>query len=177
MDGKTPELAPGQARALLGSLDLSHLVGLRDRAVLGVLTYTGARVGALARLRRGDLEDQGAQRVLRFREKGGQQREIPVRHDLDRWLEAYLQAARIAADPKETPLLRAALGKQKKLSRNPLSANSMRRMLKRAECLPGPERAFWPAISEVSNVTFHAAAGRPTISTDTRTSDRGPGRW
>ena len=40
-------------------------------------------------------------------------------------------AARIAADPKETPLFRAALGKQKKLSRNPLSANSMRRMLKR----------------------------------------------
>ena len=91
----------------------------------------GARVGALARLRCGDLEDQGAQRVLRFREKGGQQREIPVRHDLDRWLEAYLQAARIAADPKETSLFRAALGKQKKLSRNPLSANSMRRMLKR----------------------------------------------
>ena len=54
VDGKTPELAPGQARALLGSLDLSHVVGLRDRAVLGVLTYTGARVGALARLRRGD---------------------------------------------------------------------------------------------------------------------------
>ena len=34
VDGKTPELAPGQARALLGSLDLSHVVGLRDRAVL-----------------------------------------------------------------------------------------------------------------------------------------------
>ena len=88
------------------------------------------------RLRRGDLEDQGAQRVLRFREKGGQQRKIPVRHDLDRWLEEYLQAARIAADPKETPLFRAALGKQKKLSRNPLSANSMRRMLKRADVYP-----------------------------------------
>ena len=27
VDGKTPELAPGQARALLGSLDLSHVVG------------------------------------------------------------------------------------------------------------------------------------------------------
>ena len=119
VDGKTPELAIQQARDLLASIDLSGVVGLRDRAVLGVLTYTGARVGALARLRRQDLEDQGAQRVLRFREKGGQQREIPVRHDLDRWLEAYLQAARIAADPKETPLFRAALGKQKKLSRNP----------------------------------------------------------
>ena len=41
---------------LLGSLDLSRVVGLRDRAVLGVLTYTGARVGALVRLRRGDLQ-------------------------------------------------------------------------------------------------------------------------
>ena len=131
VDGKTPQLAIQQARDLLASIDLSHVVGLRDRALLGTLAYTGARVGALARLRRGDLEDQGAQRVLRFREKGGQQREIPVRHDLDRWLEAYLQAARIAADHKETPLFRAALGKQKKLSRNPLSANSMRRMLKR----------------------------------------------
>ena len=131
VDGKTPQLAIQQARDLLASIDLSGVVGLRDRAVLGVLTYTGARVGALARLRRQDLEDQGAQRVLRFREKGGQQREIPVRHDLDRWLEEYLMAARIDADPKETPLFRAALGKQKKLSRNPLSANSMRRMLKR----------------------------------------------
>ena len=131
VDGKTPELAIQQARDLLASIDLSGVVGLRDRAVLGVLTYTGARVGALARRRRQDLEDQGAQRVLRFREKGGQQREIPVRHDLDRWLEAYLQAARIAADPKETPLFRAALGKQKKLSAAPLSANAMRRMLKR----------------------------------------------
>ena len=30
VDGKTPELTPGQARALLRSLDLSHVVGLRD---------------------------------------------------------------------------------------------------------------------------------------------------
>ena len=131
LDGKTPELAIPQARELLRSLDTSHVVGLRDRALLGTLAYTGARVGALARLRRQDLEDQGSQRVLRFREKGGQQREIPVRHDLDRWLEEYLQAARIDADPRETPLFRAAMGKQKKLSAAPLSANAMRRMLKR----------------------------------------------
>ena len=78
-DGKTPEMTIQQARALLGSLDLSNVVGLRDRAVLGVLTYTGARVGALARLRREDLQNQETQRVLRFREKGGKQREIPVR--------------------------------------------------------------------------------------------------
>ena len=66
VDGKTPELTIQQARALLRSLDLSNIVGLRDRAVLGVLTYTGARVGALARLRRGDLQNQEPQRVLRI---------------------------------------------------------------------------------------------------------------
>ena len=69
-DGKTPGLSIQQARDLLGSIDTSHVVGLRDRALLGTLAYTGARVGAIARLRRGDLEDQGIQRVLRFREKG-----------------------------------------------------------------------------------------------------------
>ena len=58
MDGKTPQLAIQQARDLLASIDLSHVVGLRDRALLGTLAYTGARVGALARLRRGDLEDR-----------------------------------------------------------------------------------------------------------------------
>ena len=77
-DGKTPGLSIPQARDLLGSIDTSHVVGLRDRALLGTLAYTGARIGAIARLRRGDLEDQGTQRVLRFREKGGKQREIPV---------------------------------------------------------------------------------------------------
>ena len=75
-------------------------MGLRDRALLGVLTYTGARVGALARLRRGDLQNQETQRVLRFREKGGKQREIPVRHDLD--------AGGIDLSPKAAPLFLAA---------------------------------------------------------------------
>ena len=66
VDGKTPELTIQQARALLGSLDLSNVVGLRDRAVLGVLTYTGARVGALARLRRGDLQNQETHQTFAY---------------------------------------------------------------------------------------------------------------
>ena len=132
MDGKTPQLAIQQARDLLASIDLSHVVGLRDRALLGTLAYTGARVGALARLR--------PPRTSRTRapsascgsgKRGASSARFPVRHDLDRWLEEYLRAARIDADPKETPLFRVASGKQKKLSAAPLSANAMRRMLKR----------------------------------------------
>ena len=75
---------------MLASIDISHVVGLRDRAVLGVLAYTGARIGALAKLRRGDWQDHGTQRMLRFREKMGKEREIPTRHDLEEWLNAYI---------------------------------------------------------------------------------------
>ena len=49
--------------------------------------HRGAGGSHLARLRRGDLQEQETQRVLRFREKGGKQREIPVRHDLDGWID------------------------------------------------------------------------------------------
>ena len=131
VDGKTPELSPGQARALLRSLDLSHVVGLRDRAVLGVLTYTGARVGALARLRHGDLQEQETQRVLRFAEKGGKQREIPVRHDLDEWIAAYLEAGRIDLSPKAAPLFLAAERWGLGLVDRAMTAHGVRRMLKR----------------------------------------------
>ena len=131
IDGKTPELAPGQARALLRSLDLSHIVGLRDRAVLGVLTYTGARVGALAHLRRGDLQEQESQRVLRFAEKGGKPREIPVRHDLDEWIAAYLEAGHIDLSLKAAPLFLAAERWGLGLTDREMTAHGMRRMLKR----------------------------------------------
>ena len=131
IDGKTPELTIQQARGLLGSLDLSHVVGLRDRAVLGTLTYTGARVGALARLRLQDLRDQGEHRVLRFSEKGGKEREIPVRHDLDEWISAYLEAGQLKTDPKNAPLFRAAHYRQRSLRDQGMSAHAMRRMLKR----------------------------------------------
>src|SRR5262249_53723088 len=86
VEGKTPEISIKQAQRLLLSIKTSDVVGLRDRAVLGTLAYTGARIGAVANLRMGDLRDLGEQRVLRFKEKRNKEREIPVRHDLERWL-------------------------------------------------------------------------------------------
>lgn len=45
-----------RARDLLPSIDTPHLVGLRDRSLPDTFAYTGAGIGAVARLRRGDLE-------------------------------------------------------------------------------------------------------------------------
>ena len=147
MDGKTPELTIHQARDLLASLDTSHILGLRDRAVLGTLIYTGARVGALAQLRLQDLRDQGEHRVLRFSEKGGKEREIPVRHDLDEWISAYLEAGQLKTDPKNAPLFRGSWKNQRRLIGQPFTAHAIRRMLKRRLRNAGlPEIDHQPAL-------------------------------
>jgi len=129
-EGKTAELAIEQARKLFKSINTGTVVGLRDRAVLGVLAYTGARIGAVARLRLADYRNLGDHRVLRFQEKGGKDREIPVRHDLAAWLNQYIAAARIAEEPR-APLFRAAVGKRKRLTASAYRAHSMRQMMKR----------------------------------------------
>ena len=131
LEGKTPEITIPQVRRLLASIQTTHVVDFRDRAVLGTLVYTGARVGALSRLRIQDLQDHGDHRSLRFVEKGGKAREIPVRHDLDKWLTAYIQAARIGQDPKASPLFRAGQSRRSPLTDRPLSPHAVRRMLKR----------------------------------------------
>ena len=153
LEGTTPEISVEQARKLLRSIDTSQVIGLRDRAVLGVLAYTGARVGALARLRLGDLKDLGEHRVLRFREKGGKLREIPVRHDLDTWLQEYLDAAGIIGQDGKTSLFRAAAGKRRQLTNDAYAAHSMRQMLKRRLQDAGLPELFSPHSFRVAVVT------------------------
>ena len=90
----------------------------------------------MARLRDRDLQDQGTQRVLRFLEKNGKDREIPVRHDLEQWLLDYQAAATIPAS-SDGPLFRSAItGRPRRIDDRPLSdrpfgADRIRRMLKR----------------------------------------------
>ena len=106
IEGKTPEITAKQVRKLFATIDTSHVVGLRDRAIVGILVYTAARVGAVAKLRHGDFYDAGDQHCLRFNEKGGKSREIPVRHDLRGFLLDYLRAAGLDYSDKTSPLFR-----------------------------------------------------------------------
>src|SRR6478672_13809870 len=53
-EGKTPAFVEGEVQKLLGVIDASTHTGLRDRALLGVLAYTFARIGAVVNLK---LED------------------------------------------------------------------------------------------------------------------------
>ena len=116
VEGKTPQITVVGARQLLASIDTSHLVGLRDRAIAAVLMYAASRADAVARLRRGSPYHADDQFMLHFDEKGGKSREIPVRHDLEQMLFAYLDAAGLRQAGKDTPLFRTAFRKTKQVT-------------------------------------------------------------
>ncbi len=137
VEGKTPEITVEQARRLLASIDTSRLVGLCDKAILAVLVYTAARVGAVALLHIQNFYDIGDQYCLRFQEKGGKSREIPVRHDLQALLHVYLLQRNKNATQmqlhknKEAPLFPTAIRRTGRLSTRAMTADDTSRMVRR----------------------------------------------
>lgn len=105
-DGKTVALTPEDCRRLLDAADRETPVGVRDRALIGVLAYTGCRVGELCRLRVGDYKTTGTHRILEIRGKGGKERRVPLHAEAVERLEAWLDL--VGRDlPLATPLFRA----------------------------------------------------------------------
>ena len=123
--GKTPVLQPAEARLLLDTIDTSTLPSLRDRALLGVMVYSFARVSAVVGMRVEDYYQQGKRWWLRLQEKGGKHHAVPVHHKA----EAYLAAAGIAAE-KDAPLWRS-MPRAGGLSPRRLSRVDVFRMIKR----------------------------------------------
>ena len=80
--GKTPVMDGPQAAKLLESIDTGKIVGLRDRALIGVMVYSFARIGAVLRMNVEDFFQDGTGRtmMLRLHEKGGKHHEVPVHH-------------------------------------------------------------------------------------------------
>src|SRR3954462_11909534 len=44
--GKTPAFEPAEARALFDRIEVTTVMGLRDRALIGLMVYSFARIGA-----------------------------------------------------------------------------------------------------------------------------------
>jgi site-specific recombinase XerD len=103
--GKTPVLTADEARGLLDNIEVTTLTGLRDRALIGVMVYTFARVNAVIGMKVKDYFIQGRRGWVRLHEKGGNEHEVPCHHTLEQLIDAYVAAANIAVDP-EGPLFR-----------------------------------------------------------------------
>ena len=104
-EGKTPVLSAEEARGLLDGIDLSALAGLRDRALIGVLVFSFARITAAVSMRVADYYTQGRRSFFRLHEKGGRYNVVPAHHLAQEYVDAYLGAAELGEDRKG-PLFR-----------------------------------------------------------------------
>jgi site-specific recombinase XerD len=98
--GKTPVLAPEEARALLDKIDVTTHAGLRDRALIGLMVFSFARIGAALGMKVEDVFTQNRRLWVRLREKGGKAHAMPCHHTLESYLHSYIEGAGLAEDPK-----------------------------------------------------------------------------
>jgi site-specific recombinase XerD len=125
--GKTPVLSAEEVRELVDSIDPSTPIGLRDRALIGLMVYTFARVGAAVQMRVDDVYIQRRRTWVRLHEKGGKLHEMPCHHNLEDYIDAYLEAA----PPAESSgyLFRTATGRRGALSARPMRQADVHRMI------------------------------------------------
>jgi site-specific recombinase XerD len=146
--GKTPVLDPTEARQLLDSIDVSTPIGLRDRALIGLMVFSFARVGAALATRVEDVYTQNKRLWVRLREKGGKRHEMPCHHTLEAYLHAYLDGAGIADDAK-SPLFRTIRRGTGQLSGAPLPQANAYAMVRRRAVAAGIG-------TKIGNHTFRA---------------------
>src|SRR3546814_668479 len=84
--GKTPGRDPDEARRRLDTSDVGGPAGLRDRALIGLMVYSFARIGAALSMRVEDVFMQNRRLWVRLHEKGGKQPEMPCHHNLEDYL-------------------------------------------------------------------------------------------
>jgi len=127
--GKTPILSAEKARKLLDSIETTTLIGIRDRALIGVMVYSFARVGAAVAMRVGDFFQHRKRLWLRLHEKGGKRHEVPCHPSLKGYLDDYVKAADIASDNKGR--LFRSMHKGDKLTDKPMTRFDVFHMIKR----------------------------------------------
>ncbi len=146
--GRTPVLTAEEARMLLDSIDPSSPIGLRDRALIALMVYTFARVGAALNMRVEDIYVQGRRTWVRLHEKGGKRHEMPCHHILDAYLHSYIDGAGLAGDAKAY-LFRTVRGRSRHLSTEPMSQPDAYRMIVRRARAAG----IW---TRIGNHSFRA---------------------
>jgi site-specific recombinase XerD len=127
--GKTPILKPEEVRRFLDAIPIYHPIGLRDRALVGVLFFAGARISAALALTPRDWFRSDGHYKIRLLEKGNREHTLPLHHEARELLEQYVEALGAAAIPT-APIFRAA-ARSGQLTDRPLQPRHAWRMIQR----------------------------------------------
>jgi site-specific recombinase XerD len=134
--GKTAVLDPAEARVLLDSIDVTTQAGLRDRALISLMVYSFARVGAALAMKAEDVYVQNRRLWVRLHEKGGKRHEMPCHHNLGKYLHEYIDGCGLDSDPKG--LLFRTIGRSTgKLTLSPLPQQNAYAMIRRRALAAG----------------------------------------
>lgn len=128
--GRTAVLDPLEARALMDSIDTSTPIGLRDRALVALIAYSFARIGAATAMKVQDVYVQNRRLWVRLHEKGGKRHEMPCHHNLETYLHEYIDTCALACDPKG-PLFRTVGRGTGQLTTTPLPQANAYAMIQR----------------------------------------------
>ena len=86
-------LTPEEVRKMLDKPDLSKLQGLRDKAILSTLFFTGCRVSEVCKLKVKDFYQEQGFYVLDFWVKGGKRNRLAINQELQIIIREYLRLA------------------------------------------------------------------------------------
>jgi site-specific recombinase XerD len=170
--GKTPMLTAEEAGELLRSIETGDVVGLRDRALIGVMVFTFARVSAACGLNVADIFHQQRRLWVRLHEKGGKFHEMPCHHTLEGYLAEYIEHARLSEAGK-VPLFQAI--KHRPYGRGPAELTGERLDRINAWKMVRQRAKAAGITTEVCNHTSVARGSPPTLKTAARSKRRA--RW
>ena len=156
--GKTPALSPEEARQLLDSIPTHTLIGKRDRALIGLMTYTFARIGAATGMEVRDVYSQNRRLWVRLHEKGGKQVELPCHHSLESYLDDYIDTAGLKETPR-SPLFQTIRRGTKKLSGNAIPQANAYAMIQRRALAAGIDTAVCCHTFRATGITAYLKNG------------------
>ncbi|MNP15966.1 Tyrosine recombinase XerC [compost metagenome] len=156
--GKTPVLDPSEARQLLDSIDISTPVGLRDRALIALMVFSFARIGAALAMKVEDVYTQNRRLWVRLREKGGKQHAMPCHHLLEEYLHAYLVQSEIESNLKG-PLFRTIQRGTGQLSIRPLPQANAHAMVRRRALAAGIQTLIGNHSCRATGITAYLKNG------------------
>jgi integrase len=120
--------------------------------------FAFARIGAVVAMRVEDYYPKGKRWWVRLHEKGGKRHEMPAHHNLEAYLDAYLEAACIR-DAGKSPLLRSAAGRTGTLTENPMNRVDAWRMIQRRAAALGFKVKIGCHTFRATGITAYLEAG------------------